>query len=92
MNTNNQATETGNQPAFTAYVVDGHGKRASWRRIGAAWPHKGGGFSIVITPGLAVSGRLVLMKPKPVSEVAPDAEPQAELPMAETRSATRKAR
>jgi hypothetical protein len=56
------------KPAFNAYVVTNYGtedsKKAAWRQIGVAFPHKtGGGFDLVLD-ALPVSGRVVLMPPK----------------------------
>lgn len=58
------------QPSHRAYVVanakeGSPKKRAYWREVGVAWPHKkGGGFDIVIHEGISVSGRLVCATPK----------------------------
>ena len=54
------------RPSHKAFVVedrDGNGSDndAFWTRVGSAWPNKDGkGYNIVIAPGIAVSGRLVL--------------------------------
>lgn len=59
------------KPAYTAYAVAGEGRNANWTRIGAAWAHDDGeGFNIVITPGIAVSGKLVLRPPKSQEETS----------------------
>lgn len=55
-----------NKPTHRAYVVppteQGADKRPYWTEVGAVWPHsKGGGFDLVLPPGLAVSGRVVCM-------------------------------
>jgi hypothetical protein len=65
MTTETNADRAG--PAYTAFVVSAKREgqeKATWREIGACWPHKdGNGFDIVLiaTP---VSGRIVLRKPK----------------------------
>ncbi len=44
---------------------EGEEKRNYWTRVGVAFPHRqGGGFNVEITPGLSVSGKLVIMPPK----------------------------
>ncbi|MGE9574875.1 hypothetical protein ACQP3C_27955, partial [Escherichia coli] len=36
-----------------------------WTKVGAAFPHNGkSGLNIMITPGISVSGKLVLLEPK----------------------------
>lgn len=53
-------------PSHDAFVVSGDGRKATWTRIGAAWPNDDGkGYNIVIAPGLAVSGKIVLREPRP---------------------------
>ena len=62
------------KPTHIAYVVipakEGSDKKAIWREVGAIWPHsKGGGFDLVVTDQLSVSGRIVCTERKePVSE------------------------
>ncbi len=49
------------RPTHHAFVIDGEGDEATWTEVGAVWQHKDGlGFNIQITPGIAVTGRLVL--------------------------------
>jgi hypothetical protein len=61
----------GQKPTHDAFAVSGDGRRATWTRIGAAWPNDDGkGYNIVIAPGLAVSGKIVLREPKPQGEEA----------------------
>ena len=54
------------RPSHKAFVVEDRDSANSdndafWTRVGSAWPNKDGkGFNIVIAPGIAVSGRLVL--------------------------------
>ncbi|BAR56156.1 hypothetical protein NK6_2976 [Bradyrhizobium diazoefficiens] len=51
----------------------GDGRNSTWTRIGAAWPNDDGkGFNIVIAPGLAVLGKIVLREPKPQADQEPD--------------------
>jgi len=53
------------KPSHDAFAVSGEGRKSIWTRIGAAWPNDDGrGFNIVIAPGLAVSGKIVLREPK----------------------------
>lgn len=63
----------GNKPTHTAYVVEDFTRKgtgevdSSWHEVGVSFLHKDGkGFDTVITPGLAVSGRIVhrLNEPK----------------------------
>lgn len=63
-----------NKPTHIAHVVTDakspEGK-SIWHRIGAVWPHKDGiGFDLVVTDGIAVSGRVVCTKPKDKPELA----------------------
>ena len=58
-----------NKPTHIAYVVsdpkEGTDKKAQWFEIGTAWSHKdGGGFDVVIPPGVTVTGRIVCRKRK----------------------------
>jgi hypothetical protein len=35
--------------------------KARWHEVGAAWTHRDGeGFDVLITPGISISGRLVI--------------------------------
>lgn len=50
------------KPTHRAYLIPETepDKKAHWIEVGAVWPHgKGGGFDLVLPPGLAVSGRVV---------------------------------
>ena len=58
---------SGSRPSHKAFVVedkdpdDGSDEKPFWTRVGSAWPNKDGhGYNIVIAPGIAVSGRIVL--------------------------------
>jgi hypothetical protein len=56
------------RPTHRLYQVIGHGKKASWREIGAAWPNKdGAGFSLECT-ALPLAGSLVMREIKPATE------------------------
>ncbi|MGY3134549.1 hypothetical protein ACVWZM_005231 [Bradyrhizobium sp. USDA 4501] len=56
-------------PSHDAFAVSGDGRKSTWTRIGAAWPNDDGkGYNIVIAPGVAVSGKIVLRAPKPHQE------------------------
>jgi hypothetical protein len=62
-----------NKPSHDAFAVSGEGKKATWTRIGAAWPNEDGkGYNLVIAPGLAVSGKIVLREPRPQSDQESD--------------------
>ena len=57
------------KPTHRAHVVvepkEGSDRKATWIEVGAVWPHKnGGGFDLVIPPGISVSGRIVCTEPK----------------------------
>ena len=63
------------KPSHIAYVVipprEGSEKKAIWRRVGSAFPHKSGnGFDLVIPEGISVSGRIVCTEPKEQTEQA----------------------
>ena len=61
------------KPTHDAFAVAGDGRNSTWTRIGAAWPnYDGKGYNIVIAPGLAVSGKIVLREPKSQGEQEPD--------------------
>ena len=56
-----------NKPTHRAYVVSAprkEGEKSVWTEIGAVWPHKAGGFDVVIREGISVSGRIVCTEPK----------------------------
>ncbi len=51
-------------------------KNAYWTRVGVAFAHNGKpGMNIVLTPGIAVSGKLVLLEPREDSNLPQGAEP-----------------
>ena len=44
-----------------------------WTRVGVAFAHKGkAGLNIMLTPGIAVSGKLVLLEPREDSGISQD--------------------
>ncbi|THE38455.1 hypothetical protein DJ535_12145 [Citrobacter murliniae] len=51
-------------------------KNTYWTRVGVAFSHNGKpGLNIVLTPGIAVSGKLVLLEPREDSNLPQSAEP-----------------
>jgi hypothetical protein len=57
------------KPTLEAFVVNGEGEQSIWTKVGAAWPHDDGkGFNIAITPGVSLSGKVVLREPRPQSD------------------------
>ena len=57
--------ETHAKPSHRVYVTEditeGKAVKTYWTKVGAAWPHKDGkGLTITISPGISVSGRVVL--------------------------------
>ena len=54
-------TSTSKRPSHAAYQVRdrGENQKAIWTRVGAAWPQKGGGFSIQLD-SVPLDGRIVL--------------------------------
>ena len=68
-----------NKPTHTAYIVidpkEGSDKKAVWHEVGAMWPHKnGGGFDLVIPPGLSIAGRIVCRERKDEEQAAPSSQ------------------
>ena len=66
------------KPTYNVYVTqetqpgENGEKSTYWTKVGAAFAHNGKpGLNIMITPGISVSGKLVLLEPKD------DAAPQA---------------
>lgn len=58
MTTSNQTARA--KPTHRLYVVTGEGKKASWKEIAVAWPHRDGkGFSISCD-ALPLSGQIVM--------------------------------
>jgi hypothetical protein len=51
-------------------------KNTYWTRVGVAFAHNGKpGLNIVLTPDIAVSGKLVLLEPREDSNLPQSAEP-----------------
>lgn len=59
------------KPIYNVYVTqevptdENGGKNTYWTKVGAAFAHNGKpGLNIMLVPGIAVSGKLVLLEPK----------------------------
>lgn len=70
------------KPVYYAYVAqesqpDAQGeKNTYWTKVGVAFAHHGkAGLNIVLTPGIAVSGKLVLLEPREDNNPPQSAEP-----------------
>lgn len=70
------------KPVYYAYVTqesqpDSQGEKNTWwTKVGVAFAHHGKpGLNIVLTPGIAVSGKLVLLEPREDSNLPQSAEP-----------------
>lgn len=70
------------KPVYYAYVTqesqpDAQGeKNTYWTKVGVAFAHHGNtGLNIVLTPGIAVSGKLVLLEPREDNNPRQNAEP-----------------
>ncbi|EHD2125283.1 hypothetical protein JRK10_004899 [Salmonella enterica] len=68
------------KPAYNVYVTqesqtgENGEKNTYWTKVGVAFAHNSKpGLNIMITPGIAVSGKLVLLEPK--DDAAPQAAP-----------------
>ncbi|WP_080931902.1 hypothetical protein [Xanthomonas albilineans] len=72
-----------NKTTLVANVVDRYNSRdgseqTHWTEVGIAFPHRSGeGFNLVIRPGLAVSGTIVLTTKKARDEEEGGAAPEA---------------
>ena len=56
-----------NRPTHIAYVVSEakeEGGKGFWREVGSVWPHKEGGFHVVIADQISVSGRITCRERK----------------------------
>ena len=58
-------TATQLKPSHRVYVTEdtpeGSNTKTYWTKVGAAWPHKDSkGLTVAISPGISVSGRIVL--------------------------------
>ncbi len=70
------------KPVYYAYVAqeshpDSQGEKNTWwTKVGVAFPHHGkSGLNIVLTPGIAVSGKLVLLEPREENNPAQNTGP-----------------
>ncbi|EPU4319885.1 hypothetical protein ACVW6E_001839 [Escherichia coli] len=70
------------KPMYHVFVTqesppDTHGEKNTWwTRVGVAFSHNGKpGLNIVLTPGIAVSGKLVLLEPREDNNPPQGAEP-----------------
>jgi len=68
------------KPTFNVYVTqesppdETGAKNTYWTKVGVAFGHNGKpGLNVMIAPGIAVSGKLVLLEPK--EDAAPQAAP-----------------
>ncbi|MFD3225209.1 hypothetical protein [Rahnella aceris] len=51
-------------------------KNTWWTKVGAAFAHHGKpGLNVVLTPGIAVSGKLVLLEPRDDGDTSQDTQP-----------------
>ncbi|HCA8527934.1 TPA: hypothetical protein MYH71_002322 [Klebsiella variicola] len=51
-------------------------KNTWWTKVGVAFAHHGKpGLNVVLTPGIAVSGKLVLLEPRADGEATQDTQP-----------------
>jgi hypothetical protein len=59
------AKKQSNAPTLIAYQVTStkDGEKAIWRKIGAPWPNKAGGFQLRLE-AMPFGGQLVLLPPK----------------------------
>ncbi len=68
-------SKTANRPSHLVYVVDGDGDDANWTQIAAAWEHNDSdGLNVVLPPGIMVSGKLVIRRPKSDADKAAPAK------------------
>ena len=70
------------KPVYLAWVTqetwpDSSGiKTTYWTKVGVAFAHNGKpGLNVVLTPGIAVSGKLVLLEPRDDSGTAAENQP-----------------
>ncbi|HCR1860592.1 hypothetical protein LQZ39_23400 [Enterobacter cloacae complex sp. RIVM_C039474] len=70
------------KPVYYAYVAqesqpDAQGeKNTYWTKVGVAFAHHGkAGLNIVLTPGIAVSGKLVLLEPREENSQSQSTDP-----------------
>jgi len=70
------------KPVYLAYVTqesqpDPQGeKNTYWTKVGVAFAHNGKpGLNVMLTPGIAVSGKLVLLEPRDDNDTPPEIQP-----------------
>lgn len=70
------------KPVYYAYVAqesntDSQGEKNTWwTKVGVAFPHHcKSGLNVVLTPGIAVSGKLVLLEPREENNPTQDTGP-----------------
>ena len=63
------------KPTHIAYIVEKDEDKPEapgfWREVGAVWPHKSGGFDVVIAKGISVSGRITCRERKEKASAEP---------------------
>jgi hypothetical protein len=77
---------------YRAYVVanpkgGSENKKAFWREVGVAWPHKkADGFTVDLHEGISVSGRIVCIAPKAAKKEVRDVAGAAWFTLSESDS------
>ena len=63
-----QSNTSASGPDFVAYTVEEprtEGGKARWHRVGACFSNRSGnGYTLVIPPGVSISGRVQLIPPR----------------------------
>jgi hypothetical protein len=69
----NNTKPANNKPAMNAYLVNESKGDNFWTKVGVLFPHDDGkGYNLVLTPGLSVTGRVVIRERKPDDAQADD--------------------
>ena len=55
-----EKSQAARKPTHRIYIVTGEGEKASWRPIGAAWPHLDGSGFAITCDALPLAGRIVM--------------------------------
>ncbi|XBS69154.1 hypothetical protein ABK905_22205 [Acerihabitans sp. KWT182] len=70
------------KPVYLAYVTqesqpDPQGEKTTyWTKVGVAFAHNGKpGLNVMLTPGIAVSGKLVLLEPRDDNDTPQEIQP-----------------
>ncbi len=64
-------------PIYEAFKVHGEGKTARWTKVGAVWENAKG-LTLDIPEGIAVSGRIICLKPRDAASAESNVpEPEA---------------